>query len=92
MLSSVIIVGKMVTRQKSAERKSATKTIKSGKPPAVHQSILLKISPANDVIFRAVSAMPKTTDLMKCLADADCSGDRKTPVWGRDETYDDEDA
>jgi hypothetical protein len=102
MLSSVIIVGKMVTRQKSAERKSATKTIKSGKPPAVHQSILLKISPANDVIFRAVSAMPKTTDLMNVLDWQKFANVLQIPtaqliarhlyVWGRDETYDDEDA
>jgi hypothetical protein len=54
-------------KTKSAERKSTTKTIKSGKPPAVHLSILLKVSPANDIIFRAVSAMPKTTDLMNVL-------------------------
>jgi hypothetical protein len=35
---------------------------------------------------------PRLTEVRKCLADSDCSADRKTPVWGRDETYDDEDA
>jgi hypothetical protein len=54
-------------KTKICRKKSATKTIKSGKPPAVHQSIILKISPENDVIFCAVSAMPKITDLMNVL-------------------------
>jgi hypothetical protein len=35
---------------------------------------------------------PRLAEVRKCLADSDCSADRKTPVWGRDETYDDEDA
>jgi hypothetical protein len=35
---------------------------------------------------------PRLTEVRKCLADSDCSADRMTPVWGRDETYDDEDA
>ena len=68
MLLSVIIARKTVTNQRLADRKLSTKRIKSGRLPAVPQSILPTIPPVDDRNFHVVSAGPRATRLTNVLA------------------------